>query len=71
MSAVIGLLIAAMVGFWVATDAQKHGMNQPVLWGIGTFLLLIVFLPAYFVVRHRHDMRHPMAPPPPPAPVAH
>ena len=69
MAVLIGLLIAALVGLWVGFDAQKHGMKLPALWGIGVFLLLIVFLPAYFIVRHRHDQSHPMAPPP--APVAH
>ena len=46
----IGGLIAAAVGIWVATDANKRGMNG-VLWGIGVFLLLIVFLPIYLIVR--------------------
>ena len=70
MEVLVPLLIAGAIGVWVGLDARKHGMKFPALWGIGVFLVLIVFLPAYFIVRHRHDVQHPMAPPPP-APVAH
>ena len=65
MAAAIGLLIALAIGVWVALDAQKHDMRMPVLWGVGVFLLLIVFLPAYFIVRHGH----PVHPKPPAAPA--
>lgn len=49
----IGLLIAAAVGFWVYSDAAARGKSSGVacLWGIGTFLLLIVFLPLWLFVR--------------------
>jgi hypothetical protein len=45
-----GLAIAAAIGFWVATDAKKRGMNG-VLWGVAVFLVCIVFLPIYLIVR--------------------
>ncbi len=47
---IIGLLIAAAIAFWVYTDAKKRPMNA-VLWAIGTFLLCIVFLPLYLIMR--------------------
>ncbi len=47
---ILPLLIAATVGFFVGQDAQKRGMN-PWGWGIGVFLLMIVFLPIYFITR--------------------
>ncbi len=46
----IGLIIAAAIGFAVGKDASKRGMNAA-MWGIGVFLLLIVFLPLYFIMR--------------------
>jgi hypothetical protein len=47
---IIGLLIAAAIAFWVYTDAKKRPMNA-VGWAIGTFLLCIVFLPLYLILR--------------------
>jgi hypothetical protein len=46
----IGLLIALTVGVFVGVDASKRGMNAWG-WGIGVTLLLIIFLPAYFITR--------------------
>ena len=47
---IIGLVILVLITSWVSSDAKKRGMN-PFAWGIGVFLLLIVFLPIYFFVR--------------------
>jgi hypothetical protein len=63
----LGSLIALLAAVFVASDANKRGMNG-VLWGIGVFLLCIVFLPLYFIVRRPMIMTAP--PPgyyPPPA----
>ncbi|MEM9884293.1 MAG: hypothetical protein AAF849_00255 [Bacteroidota bacterium] len=46
----IGLLIALGVSFWVLMDAKSRGMNAT-LWAIGVLLLMIVFLPLYFIFR--------------------
>jgi hypothetical protein len=43
-------LIALLIAIWVASDANKRGMNG-VAWAIGVFLLCIVFLPIYLIVR--------------------
>ena len=67
-----GFAIAGAVAFWVATDANKRGMNG-VGWGIGVFLLCIVFLPIYLIVRKPLLIQpqpygyppNPIAPPPP------
>jgi zinc-ribbon domain len=55
-----GFVIVVILAIFVAQDANKRGMNG-VLWGLGTALLCIVFLPLYLI------MRRPllMAPPPP------
>lgn len=42
-------MIAAAVGWMVGADAKKRGMS--VAWGWGVFLLMIVFLPIYFIAR--------------------
>ena len=47
---VLGMLIAVVIAAFVASDARKRGM-EPVGWFIGVFLLLIIFLPAYLIVR--------------------
>lgn len=46
----IGFVIAAAIAIWVATDANKRGMNG-VGWGIGVFLFCIVVLPIYLITR--------------------
>jgi hypothetical protein len=46
----VGILIAAAIGFWVYKDARERGMNG-VLWGILTFLICIIFLPIYLLIR--------------------
>ena len=46
----LGLIIALIVGILVGQDANKRGMNG-LGWGLGVFLLMIVFLPIYLIVR--------------------
>jgi hypothetical protein len=58
-STVIDLVIAVLV----AQDASRRGMNG-VLWGIGTFLLCIVFLPLYLMMRKPVLMAPPAGYPP-------
>lgn len=43
-------LIPLTIGIFIGLDADKRGMNAWG-WGIGVFLLLIVFLPLYFILR--------------------
>ncbi|MBR2518438.1 MAG: hypothetical protein IKE46_01420 [Selenomonadaceae bacterium] len=47
----IGLGIAFLISLWVFNDAKSRGSSAPVLWAIGVFLLLIIFLPAYLLMR--------------------
>jgi hypothetical protein len=49
-SYLIGFLIAGAIAFWVYSDAKKRGMNAAG-WAAGTFLLCIVFLPLYLIIR--------------------
>lgn len=53
----IGFLIALGAGIWVFNDAQKRSYStlSALLWAIGTFLLLIVFLPLYLISRSRKE----------------
>jgi hypothetical protein len=46
----IGVIIALVIAILIGKDASKRGMNAWG-WGIGVFLLLIVFLPLYFIMR--------------------
>ncbi|MBL7111520.1 MAG: hypothetical protein ISS19_06225 [Bacteroidales bacterium] len=50
MPQLIGILIALLVGILVGQDAKKRGMS-PWAWGIFVFLILIIGLPVYFIVR--------------------
>lgn len=47
---IFGVLIAAVIAILVGVDASKRGMNS-LGWAIGTFLLCIIFLPLYLIVR--------------------
>lgn len=50
MGSIIGLALALGAAYWVHTDATTRGMN-PWGWSIFTFLLLIIGLPAYLLMR--------------------
>ena len=47
---VVGLIIAAVVAVIIAKDASARGMNG-LGWGIFTFLICIVAIPVYLIVR--------------------
>ena len=59
-----GFLIALLIAIWVASDANKRGMNG-VGWAIGVFFLCIVFLPIYLIVRKPLLAQQPYGYPPP------
>jgi hypothetical protein len=63
----LGFLIALLIAIWVASDANKRGMNG-VLWAIGVFFLCIVFLPIYLIVRKPLLAQQPGVYPPPGSP---
>ena len=46
-------VVPLIVAMWVFFDSQKHGYTfwQGLLWAIGVFFLLIVFLPSFFSPR--------------------
>ncbi len=50
-------LIHLLVALWVFYDSQKRGYTvwRGLLWAIGVFLLLIIFLPLYLVARKRKE----------------
>jgi len=50
MGQILGMIIALIVAICVGNDAEKRGMNAWG-WGIGVFLLMILFLPLYFIFR--------------------
>lgn len=39
------------IALWVFFDARSRKMDQPVLWAIGTCILMIVVIPFYFAKR--------------------
>jgi hypothetical protein len=47
---IIGLAIAAAIAFFVYKDAEARGMNA-ILWAILTFLVCIIALPVYLIIR--------------------
>ncbi len=59
-----GLSIALIAAIFVAVDANKRGMNA-IGWAIGTFLLCIIFLPLYLIIRKPVIARPAVYPPPP------
>jgi len=50
ISTFFGLIIAAVVGIIIAKDADSRGMNG-IGWGVFTFLVCIVAIPIYLIVR--------------------
>lgn len=47
---IIGLIIAAVVGIIIGKDASARGMSGAG-WGIFTFLICIIAVPIYLIVR--------------------
>jgi F0F1-type ATP synthase assembly protein I len=47
---IVGLIVAAIIGVLIAKDANSRGMNGSG-WGIFVFLICIVALPIYLIVR--------------------
>ena len=47
MHFIIAMLIPMLAAFWVFIDAKEKGRSegQALLWAIGTFMALIIFLP--------------------------
>jgi hypothetical protein len=39
--------VATLAAVGVFTHANKHGSKHATAWGIGTFLFLVIVLPAY------------------------
>jgi len=52
---IIGFGIAAAVSYWVHMDCLKRGRSHGAarFWSVGTFLLLIIFLPLHLIFRPR------------------
>jgi hypothetical protein len=50
MEFVIGLIIAGIVGVIIGKDASSRGMSGAG-WGIFTFLVCIIAVPIYLIVR--------------------
>src|SRR6185437_9327083 len=49
----LGFAAAVIMGILVREDADRRGMNNGVLWGVGAASLGIVFLPLFMLVRKR------------------
>lgn len=49
------IIINLLVALWVFYDAQKKGFTlwKSLLWAMGVFFLLIIFLPLYLIVRRK------------------
>ena len=55
----IALFIAAGVAIWVYTDAKKnnYSTSASICWMLGVFMLMIVFLPVYLVMKAKRAKR--------------
>jgi hypothetical protein len=49
----LGTFIALLAGVWVMIDATRRGKDgfSAFLWGLGSFLILCVFLPLWLMLR--------------------
>ncbi len=52
---IIIIVIPLLIAWWVATDATRRGYSKSttLLWFLGVWLALIVFLPLYLILRPR------------------
>jgi uncharacterized paraquat-inducible protein A len=50
-------LVSLIVAIWVFYDSQKWGYTvwRGLLWAMGVFLALIIFLPLYLVARKKRE----------------
>lgn len=51
MMMTIGLVIAAFAAYWVYKDSRRlgHETGTTLMWALGTFAFLLVFLPLYLI----------------------
>lgn len=56
MELIFGLIIAAVVAVLIAKDADERGMSG-LGWGVFTFLVCIVAVPIYLIVRKPREER--------------
>ena len=49
----ISFVVSIALAIWVGTDAAKRGMRLPGLWATFVFLIWILGLPTYLIVRGR------------------
>lgn len=56
-------LIHLFVALWVFYDSQKRGYTvwRGLLWSVGVFLVLVLFLPLYLIARKRREKLSPQA----------
>jgi hypothetical protein len=59
----IALFAAAAVAIWVYMDAKKNNYTTPMSigWMLGVFMLMIVFLPFYLIVKAKRVKRPVMS----------
>ncbi len=57
----IAIIIPLLIAWWVASDAKKRGYSQGaiVAWFLGVWLVLIIFLPLYFILRPKSTILRP------------
>jgi len=50
-------IISLVIAMWVFFDSQKRGytVSRGLLWAIGVFFVLIVFLPLYLAARKKKE----------------
>jgi RNA polymerase subunit RPABC4/transcription elongation factor Spt4 len=58
MMTIIGFALAAAIAYWVYGDAKSRGheTGTAIMWSVGTFALMIVFLPLYFIFGRKPKM---------------
>jgi len=59
----IALFVAAAVSIWVYMDAKKNNYStqMSIGWMLGVFMLMIVFLPFYLIVKAKRAKRPAMS----------
>ncbi len=59
MYLLVAIIVPLLIAWWVASDATKRGYSRGavIAWFLGVWLMLIVFLPLYFILRSKPTRR--------------
>ncbi|MEA1964789.1 MAG: zinc-ribbon domain-containing protein [Candidatus Aerophobetes bacterium] len=61
---IVSMIVPLFIAWWVASDAKKRGYSKYAIlgWFLGVWLILIIFLPLYLILRNRFSRKEEKGP---------